>query len=31
MKKNMKKILGVTLAACMAATSLAGCSGSPGK
>ena len=31
MKKNMKKILGVTLAACMVATSLAGCSGSPGK
>lgn len=31
MKRNMKKILGVTLAACMAATSLAGCSGSPGK
>lgn len=31
MKKNVKKILGVTLAACMAATSLAGCSGFPGK
>ena len=31
MKKNMKKILGVTLAACMAVSSLAGCSNSPGK